>query len=176
MASFLRTLHMKPSKLRARPQTPTSKPVTESCLVENGIVRRRPTMSGVRGADGISATARNAGHTPTCLCCDSATVGPPFLRMSSSVSGSSSEAAKVGATRVAASAKASSFFILGLLVDCLGDIICYSAEICKRQETVTFFMTTGSSGTFWCGPQNPVFTLAIASTTSMPSVTRPKTA
>ena len=42
--------------------------------------------------------------------------------------------------------------------------------------TWTFLMTTGSSGTFWWGPAKPVFTFAILSTTSMPSVTRPNTA
>ena len=42
--------------------------------------------------------------------------------------------------------------------------------------TWTFLMTTGSSGTFWWGPAKPVFTFAILSTTSMPSVTLPNTA
>ena len=37
-------------------------------------------------------------------------------------------------------------------------------------------MTTGSSGTFWWGPRQPVLTFAIASTTSIPSTTLPKTA
>ena len=42
--------------------------------------------------------------------------------------------------------------------------------------TWTFLMTMGSSGTFWWGPAKPVFTFAILSTTSMPSVTLPNTA
>ena len=36
-------------------------------------------------------------------------------------------------------------------------------------------MITSSTGTSWCMPRRPVFTALILSTTSVPSVTRPKT-
>jgi len=51
-----------------------------------------------------------------------------------------------------------------------------AVELGADQATVTFLITTGSSGTFWWGPEKPVRTLAMRSTTSMPSVTLPKTA
>jgi len=45
----------------------------------------------------------------------------------------------------------------------------------QSASTVTDSMTTGSVGTSWCGPFEPVFTAAIALTASMPSTTRPNT-
>lgn len=44
------------------------------------------------------------------------------------------------------------------------------------QRISTDSMTTGSTGKSWCGPRASVGTKRISSTTSIPSVTRPKTA
>src|SRR5262249_7706937 len=46
----------------------------------------------------------------------------------------------------------------------------------RGQTCLADLMTTGSSGTFWCGPLVPVFTCSIFRTTSIPSTTLPKTA
>src|SRR5690606_8242970 len=43
-------------------------------------------------------------------------------------------------------------------------------------QSVTLRIVTASTGTSWCPPRVSVGTPAMASTTSMPSVTRPKTA
>ena len=43
-------------------------------------------------------------------------------------------------------------------------------------RTVIALMTTGRTGTFWCAPDGRVCSAAMASTTSIPSTTRPKTA
>ena len=45
----------------------------------------------------------------------------------------------------------------------------------QASSTVTDSIVTGSFGTSWCGPFEPVETLAIASTAAMPSTTRPNT-
>ena len=46
----------------------------------------------------------------------------------------------------------------------------------RAQRISTRSMTTGSTGTSWCGPRASVGTKRISSTTSMPSMTRPNTA